>query len=83
MANAIYISKDQNWQDEETVYWFQIEGEDYGTGAIFRGETFGVVESAGDTIFVDSEGYPIDGNGNEVAVRSALEGAVTDAMWAE
>ena len=25
---ATYTSKDQNWQDETTIYWFEISGDD-------------------------------------------------------
>lgn len=78
-----FLSKDQNWQNEETVYWFQIEGEDYGTGVSFDGETFGVVESAGTTTIVDGEGTPLEGDYREIAVRKALDGAVTDELRAE
>lgn len=70
-----FLSKDQNWQDGTTIYWFQIEG-----------EVFGVVEggSEGTSTIVDSEGMPLEGGGyREIAVRKALDGAVTDELRAE
>lgn len=30
MSGATYIAKDQNHQDETTIYWFDVEGEVYG-----------------------------------------------------
>lgn len=78
-----YKGKDQNWQkDGSTVYWFELTGEDYGTGAKFDGDVFGVVEKWVDSDIVDCDGYPIEGNGNEVAAKNALESAVTDEMRA-
>lgn len=82
-----YIGKDQNWQNNSsTVYWFELTGEDYGTGASFDGDVFGVVEdywSSSFSAIVDCYGYPIDGNGNEVAIRRALENAVNDRIPSE
>lgn len=73
MSNsAEYTGKDQNWQDEQTTYWFDIDGDVYG-----------VVESDSDSKIVDVDGCPIDGMGGEQEIRSALENAVTDEMRAE
>lgn len=80
-----YKSKDENWQkDGSTVYWFELTGEDYGTGLSFDGDVYGLVEGGRGFDIVDCDGYPIEGNGyEEVAVRNALENAVTDEMRAE
>lgn len=65
-----FISADQNWQDESTTYWFDMDGELYG-----------VVEG-GNAGIVDSDGMPIDYND---ALRSRVERncIVTDEIRAE
>lgn len=81
-----YKGKDQNWQDGLTVYWFELTGRDYGTGAEFDGYIFGVVEDRTDNVIaiVDCDCCSIRGNGyEEVAITNALENAVTDEMRAE
>lgn len=49
MTTETYISKDQNWNDETTTYWFDVDG-----------ETYGVVESSYPTTktVVDVDGCP-------------------------
>lgn len=44
---ATFITKDQNWTDGTTVYWFDIEG-----------ETFGVLQEGSDSKVVDCDGNP-------------------------
>lgn len=70
MATATYHTKDQNWTNGSTTYWFDMDGELYG---VVEGEGAGVV---------DSDGHPIDYNGD---LRRSVERAciVTDAMRAE
>lgn len=81
MATATFIEKSQNWQEETTTYWFELNGEDYGTGIEFDGETFGIAESGPDSQVVDSEGAPLtDGDHQAIAVRNTVE--VTDEMRA-
>lgn len=73
MSNVNYTGKDQNWQNQSTTYWFDVDGEVYG-----------VVESGSEAPrIVDVDGCPIDGNGNEREMRVELESAVTDEMRAE
>ena len=81
MAQATYISKDQNWQDETTTYWFELTGTDYGTGYEFNGEKYGVVED--DSMdYVDEDGTPINWSDNRgVAVRNTVY--VTDEIRAQ
>ena len=69
MNNATYHSKDQNWMNGSTTYWFDIDGELYG---VVEGEGAGVV---------DSDGHPIDYNDD---LRSDVERSctVTDEMRA-
>jgi hypothetical protein len=72
MTSATYIGKDQNWQDQTTIYWFEMDG-----------ETYGIAETGGeDPQPVDFEGYPIDTNEHEAhLVLSAC--IVSDEMRAE
>ena len=44
-----YISKDQNWENESTTYWFNV-----GSGV------FGIVESGNDKNIVDEDGCPVN-----------------------
>lgn len=81
-----FTGKDQNWQDGETIYWFELDGQDVHNGAIFEGDKYGVVEGAIDGEYpkiVDYDGCPIEGGGDEAAARRALESAVTDELRAE
>lgn len=79
-----YEGKDQNWQDGETVYWFRLTGEQYGTGIEFDGDVYGVVEGS-NAGFVDESGITVEPVGDHltIAVEIALTGAVTDAMRQE
>jgi len=79
MATAKFISKDQNWQEESTTYWFQITGLHEGTGRKFDGETFGICESGSGSRVLDCDGCPITfGDGEEIAVRNTA--IITDEM---
>lgn len=81
MATATFIEKDQNWQSETTIYWFELSGEDRGTGIEFDGETFGIAESGPDSRVVDSEGAPLaEGDHQAIAVRNTAQ--VTDEIRA-
>ena len=46
-----YLGKDQNIQDETTVYWFDIDG-----------ETYGVAECGGQSQVLDCDGAPLVDN---------------------
>ncbi len=77
-----YTSKDQNWQDGSTIYWFTLTGRDNGTGKEFDGDVFGVVESGPTSTIVDCDGCPITvGDGLHIAV--SRHAVVTYAMRAE
>ena len=79
---ATYTSKDQNWQDETTIYWFEISGDDTGTGASFDAQVFGIAESGGDDTVVDCDGSPCtEGDAVTIAVRNVA--IVTDDMRME
>lgn len=79
MATAKFIEKDQNWQNESTTYWFELNGEDRGTGKEFDSDVYGIVESGPESTVVDCDGCPLtSGDGIEVAVRNTAK--VTDQM---
>lgn len=87
MAKATFTSADQNWQDGTTTYWFELEGEAYGTGVTFgdepHGTTFGVVESGGVIeCYVDEESCPLtEGDRITLAVSKTIE--LTDEIKRE
>lgn len=77
-----FISKDQDWSNESTTYWFKLEGQDYGTQIEFDGDVFGVVESGPDSSIVDCDGAPLTrGDGIEIAARRYC--IVTDGLRAQ
>ena len=67
---AKYLSKDQHWQDETIVYWFDLES-----------VTVGVIESGPESTIADADGMPMtEGDGATVRARRAC--IVTDEMRA-
>lgn len=71
--NATYISKDQNWQSEQTIYWFDVCGEEYG-----------VSEQAGEEPKVlDCDGCPVNTDDGKNAELACLPDFVTDEMRSE
>lgn len=74
-----FKSKDQNWQEESTTYWFELTGIDHGTGWEFGGEEFGVCESELDSRILDCDGRPMTiGDRAEIAAKRHC--VVTDEM---
>ena len=72
MTTLTLVSKDNNFANESTTYWFDVSG-----------ETYGVVESCGETSFVDCDGSTISADtvcATDAHIISALETAVTDEM---
>ena len=65
-----YISKDQNWANESTTYWFEFDGAEVG-----------VVESGSETYPVDHNSQPIENENLEAQIMAAC--VVTDEMRAE
>lgn len=79
MATATHISTDQDWQDGIAIYWFDLEGTDYGTEVEFNGEMFGIAESDEPSKVLDADGAPMtDSDHVTIAVRNTVE--VTDKM---
>lgn len=76
MKNVIYTGKDQDFQNETTTYWFNVDVDG-------ETETFGVAEkSAGEVAVLDCDGAPVDYN--EHTVNEVLANCiVTDEMRAE
>lgn len=71
MSSANHVTTDQDWQDESTVYWFDLDGERYG-----------IVEQGPETFPVDADGCRIDYN-ETLAARVRGECVVTDEMRAD
>ncbi len=69
MTTATYIEKDQNWMDGNTIYWFDVDGEEFG---IVEGQDEGIV---------DCDGAPITNEHDRIAVERHC--IVTDEMRAE
>lgn len=69
-ATATFTSKDNNWMEGTTTYWFS-----------FEGETFGIVEDGPTSSVVDYEGYPLDTN-EYMLIRVKRTCVVTDEMRA-
>ena len=72
MTKLTFQSKDNNFANESTTYWFDVNGEMYG-----------VVESCGETSFVDCDGSQVSADtvcAADMHIINALETAVTDEM---
>jgi len=81
MTTATYMSKDNNWANESTTYWFELNGEDDGTSYQFASDVYGVAESGGESSFLDCDGAPLtEGDHEWIAVNNVV--AVTDEMRA-
>lgn len=68
---ATYKSKDQHWQDEATVYWFDMDG-----------ETYGIRESGGQSTVLDADGCPMT-PGDAITRRVEYTCVVNDVMRAD
>ena len=78
-ATATFIGADQNWKDETTVYWFRLNGTDYGTDVDFDSDVYGIAESGPNSSVLNEDGYPLtEGDHETVAVRNAV--SVTDDL---
>lgn len=78
-ATATFVCHDNIWQNETTVYWFELRGIDRGTGIEFDGQTYGIAESGPETSVLDADGCPLtEGDGITIAVRRAAQ--VTDDL---
>jgi len=66
-----YLDKDQNWQDETTIYWFDINDEIYG-----------VSDCNGVETIVNCDGYPVNINDRKY-VHLLNNLIITDGMRRE
>ena len=74
MAIANLIDTDQNWQDETTTTWYELDGKDYGTGMEFESDVYGIVDCNGFRNIVDCDGIPLTpGDGLYIAVKNTLK----------
>ena len=81
MVTVEYNGKDQNWQDETTIYWFTLNGKDYGTEIRFSDSVYGLADNNGDTTLLDCDGCPmVEGNGEYIAVYKAIHNNITDII---
>ncbi len=55
-----FLTKDQIWQDETTIYWYQLDGYSPAFDVAFDEAVFGIADQCGVETIVDSEGYPIN-----------------------
>lgn len=75
-ATATYTSKDQNWQEHQTIYWFDVEDDE---GEL---EIFGICEDDMGARPLDEDGCPIDYN--ELLASRVMDNCiVTDEMRSE
>lgn len=70
MATAEFQGKDQNTQDESTIYWFTLHGSHEATGIEFNGMEYGLIDQHGVIRVVDMHGAPEANNHVELAVLS-------------
>ena len=70
MRNVQFIEKEQDWQNEATRYWFEVDGEEYAA-----------VESGGQTTIINKDGDDVYDRDLEAQLKSLL--VVTDEMRAE
>lgn len=81
VAGRVFIAKDNNVQDGQVIYWFELSGTDYGTDRHFDGDVYGVCEEGDESFVVDCDNCPMTpGDGITIAVEKALDGAVTDKL---
>ena len=81
MLKVNYINKNQDWMNETTAYWFDIDGTDYGTEKTFHIGTFGIADCNGHLTVLDVEGYPIQNGYVEMLVLRECK--ITDEMIME
>jgi len=70
--NATFTEKDQNWQNEQTIYWFDVDG-----------ETYGVSESGPHSQILDCDGCPVNTGDAKNQYLEDLKELVTDELRAE
>ena len=56
-----FIEKDQNWQEQQTTYWFEVDGAEYA-----------IADQNGELSLLDKNSYPIDDWNDHDNVKDAL-----------
>lgn len=56
-----FIEKDQNWQEQQTTYWFNVDGAEYA-----------IADQNGSLSLLDSSGYPIDDCNDRDNIKDVL-----------
>lgn len=79
---STYIGKDQNCQNEYTVYWFRLDGVDNGTGLAFDSDVYGVCESGLDRYAADCDNCPIAAS-DRTSIAVLRNCTITDEMRGE
>jgi len=59
--NIEFIEKDQIWQEQQTTYWFSVDGVEYA-----------IADQEGSLGLLDSSGYPIDDCNDHDNIKDAL-----------
>lgn len=59
--NIEFQEKDQQWQNQQTVYWFSVDDEDYA-----------IADRGGELSLLDSEGFPIEPCNDHENIKSIL-----------
>jgi hypothetical protein len=77
--NVEFKTKEQDWENEATIYWFELNGTDYGTGCEFDNEWVGVCESNGESMILDRYGCPAT-PGDNIEMAATCHCVVTDEM---
>jgi len=72
MATATFTGADQNWQAEQTTYWFEMDGEQYG-----------IAESGGTRDVLDTDGLPMpEGDEkNDVGAACVVTNEIRDNVY--
>ena len=62
MTKVTFIEKDQIWQEEQTNYWFEVDGEQYA-----------IADKAGEAPkLLDFKGYPIEDCNDRDRIKELL-----------
>ena len=81
-VNTKFITADQIWTDETTIYWFNLDGTDFGTEYVFDNDRYGIAETGDVSTVLDEDGSPLtDGDIETIAVRNSIK--ITDTLRME
>ena len=61
MTSINFIEKDQDWANETTRYWFDVDGTNYC-----------IADQNGDLTLLDDEGFPIEEQNDHNRIKAAL-----------